>query len=119
MRHTSSIMDTGVYSVSASTIDSMLDISLKRRGNFSDKDPGKAYLYTNLGAGVVSSIMEAVTGESLNNLMNHLVFKAVGIDGLMQPPFSKARTMCLLCTTTRATCSSPPKPTILIHTMMW
>ncbi|HPF87615.1 MAG TPA: serine hydrolase domain-containing protein [Candidatus Limiplasma sp.] len=84
MSHTSTLSVNGGYG-SGATIHDMLAKELKRRGNYTDNEPGSVYAYSNFGAGVVGAIMEAVTGVSVNEYMTENVFQPLGLDAAYDP----------------------------------
>lgn len=79
MSHTSSISENGGYSNLRSTVHDMLSEEKNRRANFYDAAPGSEYKYSNFGAGLTGSIIEAVTGQSANRYMMQHVFAPLGI----------------------------------------
>ena len=79
MTHTSSISDSGGFSSNLS-LDTFLDASLRHNGNWNDRAPGSKYQYSNFGAGLMGSLMEAVTGQNVNDTMHEGVFDPLGID---------------------------------------
>ena len=85
MSHTSSVSDNGGYSGSRSKISEMLAADHDRRGNFTGTRPGTAYSYSNLGAGVTGSIIEAVTNMSIDTFMRGAVFEPLDIEASYSP----------------------------------
>ena len=79
MTHTSAIRDSGGFS-SNLPLDKFLDASLKHNGNWYDRAPGSKYQYSNFGAGLMGSVMEAVTGKNVNDAVHEGVFDPLGID---------------------------------------
>ena len=79
MTHTSAISDSGGFS-SSLALDKFLDASLKHNGNWQNRAPGSQYQYSNFGAGLMGSLMEAVTGQNVNDTMRENVFDPLGID---------------------------------------
>lgn len=80
MSHTTSLSQNGGYSFESRTIHDLLAKELRRRSNFTKEKPGDHYSYSNFGAGLMGSIMEAVTGVSINHYMTDHVFKPLQID---------------------------------------
>ena len=58
----------------------MIDVTQKARANFKDVRPGTVYEYSNFGAGITGSIIEAVTGQDVSGYMREAVFAPLGID---------------------------------------
>ena len=79
MTHTSSVSDSGGFS-SNLPLDAFLDASLKHNGNWHNRAPGGKYQYSNFGAGLMGSLMEAVTGKNVNDAVHEGVFDPLGID---------------------------------------
>lgn len=53
--------------------------------NFAKFQPGEDYEYSNFGAGVVGSVMEAATGQRLQEIMQACVFDPLGIAAYYHP----------------------------------
>ena len=87
MSHTTSLSQNGGYSSQSRTIHDMLAKEVKRPSNFTKEKPGDHYSYSNFGAGLMGSIMEAVTGVSINQYMTEHVFKPLGIDAAYSARF--------------------------------
>lgn len=79
MTHTSSISDSGGFS-SNLPLDTFLDASLKHNGNWNNRAPGSKYQYSNFGAGLMGSLMEAVTAQNVNDTVHEGVFDPLDID---------------------------------------
>lgn len=91
MSHTASISEGGGYSRIKNTVGEMLALKHKRAGNYLAKAPGSSYQYSNFGAGLVGSIMEAVTNQSVQAYMAGAVFEPLHMDaaynaGLLNSP---------------------------------
>lgn len=80
MSHTLGLNENSGYSSIRSTVYSMLSADSKKKSNFLDRAPGSRYAYSNFGAGLVGSMMEAVTGVSVNRYMADHVFSPLGIE---------------------------------------
>ncbi len=74
LSHTSTIWDGPGYD-SALHSPIPLEGLLKNPGNYLPAAPGSAFRYSNLAAGIVGTIMEYVTGKSLERLMYELMFQ--------------------------------------------
>ena len=80
MSHTTSLSQGGGYSFESRTIHDMLSREVHRPSNFTKEKPGETYSYSNFGAGLMGSIMESVSGVSINTYMTQNVFMPLGID---------------------------------------
>lgn len=80
MSHTSSVSEGGGYSDLSREVSQMLAKSYSRRSNFYKTKPGSTYTYSNFGAGLTGSMMEAVTKQSIDSYMRQAVFLPLGID---------------------------------------
>ncbi|NLC33375.1 MAG: beta-lactamase family protein [Clostridiales bacterium] len=80
MSHTSSISEGGGYSSKSRKVAQMLAKKVDLRGNYYKEKPGSTYRYSNFGAGLTGSLMEAVTGLSINRYMQQAIFTPLGID---------------------------------------
>lgn len=78
MTHTSGVNDNSGFSNLTNTLRELLEDH--PWSNFTDRQPGKAYVYSNFGAGIVGALMEAATGQSVNAYMTEQVFAPLGID---------------------------------------
>ncbi len=87
MSHTTSLSQNGGYSYQSRTIHDMLAKEVRRPSNFTKEKPGDHYSYSNFGAGLMGSIMEAATGISINQYMTEHVFKPLGIDAAYSAGF--------------------------------
>ena len=80
MTHTSSLKSSGGYSNEKNGLRYLISNDRKARGNYFDETPGSAYRYSNFGAGIMGSLVEAVTGENINDAVTEGVFAPMGID---------------------------------------
>ncbi len=87
MSHTTSLSQNGGYSFESRTIHDMLAKEVRHFSNFTGEKPGDHYSYSNFGAGLMGSIMEAVTGISINQYMTENVFKPLSIDAAYSAGF--------------------------------
>lgn len=67
------------------TLREMLSDGPTVADNFAKFQPGEDYEYSNFGAGVVGSVMEAATGQCLQDLMQAWVFGPLGIAAYYHP----------------------------------
>lgn len=82
LTHTASLVDNALYD--GPGIDG--EMSMKElltppndAVDFSQDEPGTVFSYSNFGAGIVGSIMEIVTGERFDDLMQRLLFEPLSI----------------------------------------
>ena len=54
---------------------------------FYEEKPGTAYHYSNYGAGILGCIMEAVTGQRLDDAASELLFDRMGLDAGYSPDY--------------------------------
>jgi CubicO group peptidase (beta-lactamase class C family) len=87
MSHTTSLSQNGGYSFESRTIHDLLAKEVRHFSNFTEDKPGDHYSYSNFGAGLMGSIMEAVTGVSINQYMTEHVFKPLQIDAAYNAAF--------------------------------
>ena len=78
MTHTSGVNENGGYSKHSATLPALLVDHPS--GNFTDRAPGEKYVYSNFGAGIVGALIEASTGQSVQDYMAEHVFAPMGID---------------------------------------
>ncbi len=89
LSHTSGIKHNADYAL----MDTKKRMSLKQmlcdgpnvRRNYQTWEPGERYEYSNFGAGVVGSVIEAVTGQSLDQAMRALLFAPLNISACFAP----------------------------------
>lgn len=84
LTHTSSLRDDGGYSWGADTaLKDVLVPGARLYGKgamwASNAGPGEYFTYCNLGWGVTGTIMEAVTGERFDRLMQRLLIQPLGL----------------------------------------
>ncbi len=79
MSHTSSLNPHGGYTSSRNTLHDLLADDKKHTGNWYDETPGSVYRYSNFGAGIMGSLIEAVTGKNLNDSITDSLFTPLGI----------------------------------------
>ena len=96
LSHTSSLRDDGGYNFPANTsLQSVLQASEKNavsaliwaRPDASNKNyaPGKYFSYVNLNWGVIGAVMESVSGQRFDVLMQELILQPLQISGSFHP----------------------------------
>ena len=80
LSHTSTVSESGGYSRLTNTVERMLGDPRRSAANFQQAEPGSHYRYSNFGAGLAGSIVEAVSGQSLARFMQERVFEPLGMD---------------------------------------
>lgn len=78
LSHSSGICDGPMYEKALTEAIPLTQL-LEDTQNYVDTPPGKTFLYSNLAAGMVGSIMECATGKSLEALMQELVFRPLDV----------------------------------------
>jgi len=78
MTHTSSLNQNGSYGRRG--LEALLALEGNHRANYYDEIPGTKYRYSNFGAGVMGSVLEAVTGKNVQDTVAEGVFEPLGID---------------------------------------
>ena len=76
MSHTSSLLGEAPYS----TAPQWEKITLDQNRYFSKYEPGSHYEYANLNGGILGSVIERASGQSLNTYMREHVFAPLGIN---------------------------------------
>jgi len=85
MSHTSSLNSSAGYSNEKNTLKDLLAKSSKKSNNFKKYAPGSKYEYSNFGAGIMGSLMEATTGIDINASVTKDLFAPLGIDAAYNP----------------------------------
>ena len=80
MTHTSSLNPYGGYMDRNRSLSSLIAYDKAKKKNWYKKVPGQEYRYSNFGAGVIGSILEAVTEETLQNTVAEGVFDPLDMD---------------------------------------
>ena len=80
MSHTSSFYDGGGMSSGKTSLQYLIDYANRRSSNFLSKKPGTYYRYSNLNGGILGSLMELVSNESINTYMTEHVFQPLGVN---------------------------------------
>ncbi|HPJ01882.1 MAG TPA: serine hydrolase domain-containing protein [Candidatus Limiplasma sp.] len=83
MSHTSSIR--GELPGSTRTVSDTLARDARKHAYYTDAKPGTEYTYSNFGAGITGAVIEAVTGQSVNQFMRETVFAPLAIDASYSP----------------------------------
>ncbi|MBQ7520967.1 MAG: beta-lactamase family protein [Clostridia bacterium] len=76
MTHTSSLLSTAPYH----TAPQWGKITLDQNRYFSKYAPGTRYEYANLNGGILGSVIERISGQSLNDYMTEHVFAPLGVN---------------------------------------
>jgi len=84
LTHTASLHDAALYDRVLSTPEAMpLDVLLPQ--SFFPHAPGTRFVYSNLGAGVVGMLIEAVTGMIFDDFIRQEFFAPLSIDASFHP----------------------------------
>lgn len=85
MTHTSSIQDKGAFA-SNKPLRDILNVKKRNYSGFSKKiKPGTKYYYSNYGAGILGSVLEAITDLRLTDAARELIFDRMDIDAAYHP----------------------------------
>lgn len=97
MSHTAGLVENASFARQSSILSDMLDVRKKAGANFKKNvRPGSQYVYSNFGAGITGSIMEAVTGMDVSSYMRKTIFEPLHIDAaytarqIVQPEYIAA-----------------------------
>ena len=81
MSHTSSISAGGGYANDPDGyVWKMLSLERSRTANYYKQKPGAKYVYSNLGAGLMGSLIEIATGKNFGQSVDEGLFQPLGID---------------------------------------
>lgn len=80
MSHTSTVSEAGGYNRLSSTVAQMLGNKKRSPANFRRAQPWNSYRYSNFGSGLVGSIVEAVSGQSVARFVQERLFDPLQID---------------------------------------
>ena len=80
MSHTSGINEGASFNYQSSRLSDMIALDRKARANFREVKPGTQYQYSNFGAGITGSVIEAVTGEDVSTFLRGYLFLPLGMD---------------------------------------
>ncbi|MBQ9211859.1 MAG: beta-lactamase family protein [Clostridia bacterium] len=91
MTHTSSLNQGGGYARESNTLRSLISTDKVKRGNWYKEVPGSKYRYSNFGAGIMGSLIEAVDQINVQDSVYNNVFQPLKINaaynaGLLQDP---------------------------------
>lgn len=90
LSHTSSVSEAGGYNNLRSTVEQMLSAKSRRPSNFRKVQPGSNYRYSNFGSGLVGSMVEQVSGLSLNRFVTDRLFAPLGMDASLSASWLKS-----------------------------
>ena len=79
MTHTSSLNQHGGYQRSDRTLSELITYDPYRKSNWYEELPGTVYRYSNFGAGVIGSLLETVTGRTIQDTVSEGVFEPMNI----------------------------------------
>ena len=79
MTHTSSLNQHGGYQRSDRSLSELIAYDPYRKSNWYDETPGTVYRYSNFGAGVIGSLLETVTGRTIQDTVSEGVFEPMNI----------------------------------------
>ena len=85
MTHTSSLDPHGGYQNGHRTLSELIRYDPNRKSNWYDEKPGTVYRYSNFGAGVIGSVLEAVTGRTIQDTVEEGVFIPMDITAAYAP----------------------------------
>ena len=85
MTHTSSLDPHGGYQNTRRTLSELIAYDPSRKCNWYDEKPGTVYRYSNFGAGVIGSLLEAVTGRTIQDTVEEGVFIPMDITAAYAP----------------------------------
>lgn len=91
MTHTSSISDNGHFPNRRRSLSSLITLDRFNKGNWHREVPGSKYRYSNFGAGIMGSLIEASTGLNVNDSITASLFQPLNISaaysaGLLPDP---------------------------------
>ena len=79
MTHTSSLNQHGGYQRSDRSLSELIAYDPYRKSNWYEETPGTVYRYSNFGAGVIGSLLETVTGRTIQDTVSEGVFVPMNI----------------------------------------
>lgn len=85
LTHTSGIRDEGNYGTRGMESGCTLRELLDDAQNWTEAEPGAAFHYSNLGAGVVGVIMERAANNPFEDIMQRRVFEPLGVRASYDP----------------------------------
>ncbi|MBR6029829.1 MAG: beta-lactamase family protein [Clostridia bacterium] len=81
MTHTASLNLHNDYARHNYPLSEMISAQSPRKRNWYDEVPGSVYRYSNFGAGIIGSILESVTGKTIQETVEKNVFSPMGLTG--------------------------------------
>lgn len=85
MSHTSSLSPNGGYTKVTNPLSKLLDARKHPKGSWYKRQPGEEYDYSNFGAGIMGSLMEQVTGKTINQSVTDDLFAPLQMDAAYSP----------------------------------
>lgn len=79
MSHTSSLKDKGDYNKGAQSLQTILSAKTAKAAGFTKYEPGAYYHYANINGGLLGTMMELGSGQSVTAFMEQRVFGPLGI----------------------------------------
>ena len=79
LTHTSGIRDEGNYGTLGMQPGTTLDVLLRNPENFTDKRPGEAFHYSNLGAGAAGVVAECASATPFDDLLQNLIARPLNV----------------------------------------
>lgn len=80
LSHTSSIIDSARFAHARGTLEDMIGPNRVNDNAFSVYRPGSKYKYSNFGFGIIGSIIENASGQSVQSYMHKYIFNPLNID---------------------------------------
>lgn len=84
MSHTSSLAGPG-YRFPGRTLRELIGDRKRTRNRFLNQRPGKKYVYSNLGAGIMGTLIELAEGKNVDTALREGVFAPLHIDAGFSP----------------------------------
>ena len=87
MSHTSSIYDA--YFPQKIPLREAINVKTAYTSTFYEEKPGTKYHYSNYAAGILGCMIEAITGQLLDEAVRDLIFQPMGLDAGYSPDYLK------------------------------